>query len=116
MHELTVPQIEALDAARDIPARLIDPTTKQTHILLKSDDFAWMRDLLGDEPDAPRLSDPRTQTTYALLPEERYERFKAFFEEDPLTPSERSALLREAGNRAGWDNLQEDESERQEAS
>jgi hypothetical protein len=39
---------------------------------------------------------------YAVLPEERYERFKAFFEEDPLSAAEKMALLREAGKRAGW--------------
>lgn len=102
MLEITERQRQALEASQDTPARVTDPATRRVEVLLKSDDFDWIRKLLGDEPDAPRLADPRTNTTYALLPEERYERFKAFFEEDPLTAAERLALLREAGNRAGW--------------
>jgi hypothetical protein len=80
----------------------MDPQSKQVLVLLKSEDFDWVRGLLGDEPDAPRGEDPRTGATFALLPESRYERFKAFFEEDPLSPVERQALLREAGKRAWW--------------
>ncbi len=97
MFEITENQRQALDASPDTPARVTDPATQCVQVLLKSDDFDWIRHLLGDEPDAPRRNDPRTNTTYALLPEERYERFKAFFEEDPLSPAERRALLREAG-------------------
>jgi hypothetical protein len=103
MQEITEWQRQALDASADTPARVTDPVTHRVKVLLKSDDFDWIRQLLGDEPDAPRLTDTRTDITYALLPEERYERFKAFFEEDPLSPTERLALLREAGKRAGWD-------------
>jgi hypothetical protein len=102
MIELTEAQRQALDASPNVPARVTNPHTGHVQVLLKSADFDWVRGLLGDEPDAPRLSDPRTRECYALLPEERYERFKAFFEEDPLTPAERRALLREAGKRAGW--------------
>ncbi len=71
---------------------------------MPSDDFEWLRELLGNEADAPRRFDARTGKEYALLPEERYERFKAFFEEDPLSSAERIALPREAGKRAGWDS------------
>jgi hypothetical protein len=109
MLEITERQRQALDASPDTPARAIDPGTRRVEVLLKSDDFDWIRQLLGDEPDAPRLTDSRTNITYALLPEERYERFKAFFEEDPLSPAERLALLREAGKRAGWDAPDADE-------
>jgi hypothetical protein len=104
MLELTVAQQQALDRSPAIPARLTDLVTGKTEVLLLDEDFAWIRGLLSDDPDAPRRIDPRTGTTYAILPEERYERFKAFFEEDPLTPAEKRALLREAGKRAGWDD------------
>lgn len=104
MTELTVEQRRALDDSPDIPARVRDAESQGTQVLLRSDDFAWIRDLLGDEPDAPRRVDPRTAVTYAILPEDRYERFKAFFEEDPLTPAEKKTLLREAGRRAGWND------------
>ncbi len=103
-NELNDEQRRALDALPDAPPRVTDPVTCQVEVLLRSDDFDWVRRLLGDEPDAPRASDPRTGLDYAVLPESRYERFKAFFEEDPLTPSERAALAREAGRRAGWDD------------
>jgi hypothetical protein len=102
MLEISERQRQALEASGDAPARVTDSATRRAEVLLKSDDFDWIRQLLGDEPDAPRLMDSRTSTSYALLPEERYERFKAFFEEDPLSPAERRALLREAGKRAGW--------------
>ena|SRR5437762_1936377 len=104
MIELTQEQQRALDASSEAPARALDPVTQRVEVLLRRDDFEWIRGLLGDEPDAPRHTDPRTGAEYALLPEERYERFKAFFEEDPLTPAEKAALLREAGKRAGWDS------------
>lgn len=116
MFEITERQRQALDASPITPARVTDSATHRVEILLKSDDFDWIRQLLGDEPDAPRLTDSRTNTTYALLPEERYERFKAFFEEDPLSPAERLALLREAGKRAGWDASDADDADSPEAS
>lgn len=116
MLELTERQRQAVDASAETPARVTDPATRRVEVLLKSDDFDWIRQLLGDEPDAPRLTDRRTGTTYALLPEERYERFKAFFEEDPLSPAERLALLREAGKRAGWDAPGADDDDSPEAS
>jgi hypothetical protein len=116
MREITERQRQALAASHDMPARVTDSTTHRVEVLLKSDDFDWIRQLLGDEPDAPRLIDPRINATYALLPEERYERFKAFFEEDPLSPAERLALLREAGKRAAWDAPKADDGDSREAS
>lgn len=101
---LSVEMLKALEAAGDSPPRVLDPRTRELAVLLKAADFDWIRDLLGDEPDVPRLSDPRNQDLYAVVPTNRYERFKAFFEEDPLSAAERSALLREAGRRAGWDD------------
>jgi hypothetical protein len=102
MIELTEEQRQAVEGSPDVPARLTDPVTQQKEVLLRADDFEWIRALLGDEPDAPRRMDPRTGTAYAVLPEARYERFKAFFEEDPLSAAEKMNLLREAGKRAGW--------------
>jgi hypothetical protein len=116
MLEISERQRQALDASPDTPARVMDPITCRVDILLKSDDFDWIRQLLGDEPDAARLLDSRTNTTYALLPEDRYERFRAFFEEDPLSRAERLALLREAGKRAGWDAPEADDAAPLEAS
>jgi hypothetical protein len=116
MPEITERLRQVLDASPDVPARVTDPATGRVEVLLRSDDFDWIRQLLGDEPDAPRLTDSRTNTIFALLPEERYERFKAFFEEDPLSPAERLALLHEAGKRAGWDVPDADDAASSEAS
>jgi hypothetical protein len=109
--ELTELQQQALDRSPGIPARVLDPLTQRVEVLLRSDDFDWVRERLGDEPDAPRKQDARTGMSYAILPAERYERFRAFFEEDPLSPAERQALLREAGRRAGWDAPEWNDSE-----
>jgi hypothetical protein len=111
MIELTHEQQQALDASGQTPARIRNHVTGRCEVLLRSDDLEWIRRLLGDEPDAPRGTDARTGQEYALLAEERYERFKAFFEEDPLTPAEKTALLREAGRRAGWDGSMWDRAE-----
>jgi len=102
MIELSEEQRQTLDRSPDVPPRVLDPVTGRIEVLLRADDFAWVRDLLKDEPAAPLLMDSRTGMQYALLPEERYERFNAFFEEDPLTAAEKMALLREAGKRARW--------------
>jgi len=106
--ELSEEQQRALDGSRDVPARVIDPATRQVLVLLKSADFDWVRDKLPDESDVQRIKDPRTQESYALLPEGRYERFKALFEEDPLSSAEQRSLLREFGKRAGWDDPEMD--------
>jgi hypothetical protein len=50
------------------------------------------------------VADPRNRETYALIPCERYERFKAFFEEDPIAQEEKKGLMQAAGERAGWDD------------
>jgi hypothetical protein len=70
-------------------------------VLLRADDYDWVRTTLG-EPDAPRQVDPPTGIAFVVISEERYERFKAFFEEDPLSSEEKRALHGEAGKRAGW--------------
>jgi len=104
MTELTEEQLQALDMAVAVPPRVKDSATSKMAVLLKSADFEWIRGVLGDEADAIRLTDPRTQQAYALIPCERYERFKAFFEEDPFTLEEKKRVLRAAGLRAGWDD------------
>lgn len=101
-------QENAIAASPHVPARVTDSTSAQVQVLLPAADFDWIRDLLGDEPDAPRLRSRHTQLCYAVVPLERYERFKAFFEDDPLAPNEQRALLRDFGKRAGWDDPEMD--------
>jgi hypothetical protein len=105
MNQLSEQQQQAVDGSRHSPARVPNPITLRIDVLLRAEDFEWIRQMLSDEPEAPRGVDPRSGIVYAILPEERYERFKGFFEEDPLTAAEKRALLREAGLRAGWNEL-----------
>jgi len=96
MSEFTEAMRGATDAAPLQPAHCTDVTTGQQFVLLSSADFDWIRQMLGDEADTVRVRDPRTNQEYAVLSSGRYERFKAFFEEDPLSPSEKAGLLRAA--------------------
>jgi hypothetical protein len=109
MSQFTEAMRQAIDASPSQPAHCTDPATGQHIVLLASADFDWIRQMLGDEADAVRVRDLRTNQDYAVLMPERYERFKAFFEEDPLSPAERAGLLRAAGKRAGWDKAAFDE-------
>jgi hypothetical protein len=105
MNLLSAKQQELLDAVNDdVPARFTDSESGMVFVLLPSDDFDWMRNLLGDEPDVPRLADARSGREYALVPERRYDRFRPFFEEDPPSPEEKKARLHAFGIRAGWND------------
>jgi hypothetical protein len=104
---------QAIDSSPSQPAHFSDPGTGWHFVLLAAADFEWIRQVLGDEDEATRVRDPRTNQSYAVIPIDRYERFKAFFEEDPLSAAERTALLRAAGKRAGWDDPEFDEEDGQ---
>jgi hypothetical protein len=106
--ELTREQQTAVDGATAAPARVREPGSDRVHVLLASKDYDWIRGFLPDLPDAPRRLDPRSNTLYALVPVDCYERFKAFFEDDPITREEQKALLRDLGKRAGWDDPEMD--------
>jgi hypothetical protein len=66
-------------------------------------DEQWANVVQGNEVPA-RVSDPAQSTTFVLLPSHVYERFKALFEEDPVTERERLFQLEQFGKRAGWDD------------
>ncbi len=106
MLELTAEQQQALEAANDAPARV--RVSGAVHVLLPARDYDYLRGLLEELPDVSRPVHPRTGETFALVPETVYERFKAFFEEDPLSREEQRQHLREAGRRAGWDDPEMD--------
>ncbi|WP_425617814.1 hypothetical protein NA78x_001503 [Anatilimnocola sp. NA78] len=55
-----------------------------------------------------RVNSPANGSGFVLLPAEVYERWKAVFEADPVTPSEREFQLRQFGKRAGWDDPEMD--------
>jgi hypothetical protein len=62
----------------------------------------WANVLRDDTP--MRVSDPSRSATFVLVRDEVYERFKALFEEDPVTQQERLFQLEQFGKRAGWDD------------
>ncbi|MEX0702123.1 MAG: hypothetical protein WD069_08505 [Planctomycetales bacterium] len=68
---------------------------------------AQWADLQREEKPA-RVAAPFQQGTFVLMRTEVYERFKALFEEDPVTEQERLFQLREFGRRAGWDDPEMD--------
>jgi hypothetical protein len=55
-----------------------------------------------------RVSDPAESATFVLVRADAYERFKALFEDDPVTEQERLFQLRQFGVRAGWDDPEMD--------
>jgi hypothetical protein len=60
----------------------------------------------GDRP--VEAVDPSTNKRYVLIARDQYDRLKPLFEEDPLSEQEQRALLRRAGERAGWDDPEMD--------
>jgi hypothetical protein len=105
-NELTPEERQALDAAGDVPARVV--AADAVHMLLSWEDYEWLRTNVPGVPDALPRIDPRTQRSYARVPLTDYERVKPLFEEDPTTPEERRHQLREFGRRAGWDDPEMD--------
>jgi hypothetical protein len=60
----------------------------------------------GDQP--VEVIDPETKRRYVLLRADIYERLHLLLEKGPLSKEEQRFLLREAGNRAGWDDPEMD--------
>jgi len=59
--------------------------------------------------DVPvRVTDPAESAAFVLVRAEVYERFRALFEEDPVTERERLYQLEQFGRRAGWDDPEMD--------
>lgn len=57
------------------------------------------------EDNLVRLIDPDTNTEYVVLPAKKFTEIQtAFYDDSPLTPEERRALLIQAGLRAGWND------------
>ena len=51
-----------------------------------------------------RVSDPSQTVGFVLIQADVYERFRALFEDVPVTEQERAQQLQEFGKRAGWDD------------
>lgn len=65
-------------------------------------DDQWVSVQQGGEAPV-RVNTPADRSAFVLLPTEVYERFKALFEDDPVTAAERREHLQQFGRRAGWD-------------
>jgi PHD/YefM family antitoxin component YafN of YafNO toxin-antitoxin module len=62
----------------------------------------------NSEATLPRLVNPRTKETFVLLRVDEYERLKEDeYDDSPWTREELQALAWEAGERAGWDDMDE---------
>jgi hypothetical protein len=62
-----------------------------------------------EQGDGPiEVVDPGTDKVYVLMARDQYERLKPLFGDDPITHEEQRALLRKAGERAGWDDSKMD--------
>lgn len=55
-----------------------------------------------------RVECPAQGAAFVLLRAQVYERFKALFEDDPVTEQERLYQLKQFGQRAGWDDKEMD--------
>lgn len=56
-----------------------------------------------------RLVDPETNAEYVVLPAETFAQMQEkLYDDGPLTPEEKRALLVQAGLRAGWDDPEMD--------
>jgi hypothetical protein len=63
-----------------------------------------LADALAEQGDIPlRTVNPATHEVYFLVSEDRYERLKPLFEDDPMSLSEQRKLIEHAGERAEWD-------------
>lgn len=66
-------------------------------------DEQWA-DIVQKNESPVRVSDPAETATFVLLRAEIYERFKAMFEDVPVTEQERQFQLEQFGKRADWDD------------
>jgi hypothetical protein len=66
-------------------------------------------DALENSEGTPlRLMNPRTRGIYVLLPADEYRRLKEDeYDDSPWTKEELQALAWEAGQRAGWEDMDE---------
>lgn len=62
------------------------------------------QELSGENVTPPRALNPQTNAEFVLVRADLYEKIRALFEDVPITQDEETALLREAGLYAGWDD------------
>jgi len=70
-------------------------------------DEQWANVVHGSEAPV-QVCDPAESAVFVLVRADVYQRFKALFEEDPVTEQERLFQLEQFGNRAGWNDPEMD--------
>jgi hypothetical protein len=65
------------------------------------------RELEASNGGPVRAIDPQGNAEYVVLPVRIYERLKELYDDSPWTAEEMDALAWEAGQAAGWDDMEE---------
>jgi hypothetical protein len=64
---------------------------------------------LENSGDAPlRVVNPHTQKVYVLIASEQFDRLNSLLDLSPLSLDEQSRAIRDAGDRAGWNDPEMD--------
>ena len=68
-----------------------------------------LQDMVEQSGDIPvRVVDPRTQRVYVLIADEQFDRLRSLLDTGPLSLDQQRVALRDAGQRAGWDDPEMD--------
>ena len=68
---------------------------------------AELQDMVEHSGDTPvRVVDPRTQRVYVLIADEQFDRLRSLLDMEPMSLDQQRIALRDAGRRAGWDDLE----------
>lgn len=68
-----------------------------------------LQDMVEQSGDTPvRVADPRTQRVYVIIADEQFDRLRSLLEMGPLSLDQQRVALRDAGQRAGWDDPEMD--------
>ena len=70
---------------------------------------AELQDMVEQSGDTPvRVVDPRTQRVYVIIADEQFDRLRSLIDLEPLSLDQQRVALRDAGQRAGWDDPEMD--------
>ena len=68
-----------------------------------------LHDIVEQSGDAPvRVVDPGTQRVYVIIADEQFDRLRSLIDMEPLSLDQQRITVRDAGQRAGWDDAEMD--------
>ena len=68
-----------------------------------------LQDIVEQSGDAPvRVVDPGTQRVYVIIADEQFDRLRSLIDMEPLSLDQQRITVRDAGQRAGWDDAEMD--------